>query len=348
MSQTAAQINQEIRDRLNRGSEISETQVYDWMNRAKKRCQLQGAPMDFMLHEQIALMGGGTGICDVPEAQLRFNAESLVLPPSFHTMVSAKIYTGEVFGADEVTLIYGDQHATPLFYYPSTCTAGTGLSTDHVGGEEDLYPLFAADDSSIDEDLDDRGITLTFEDIAATKVKCRLASNIAMPFLPEPVDESGPVIRWDMDAYAENPRRSAVSTAASNAGYALTEWPAKVLTIANYDDYFGVTSGMPDYRFIHMLYYRTLPDYNTRSLESLLAPVPAEDIFTRTGEDLLITGALRLAYRYINDFPNAEKYEGFERQEAREFRRQHRSAQTLANYESLQRVREGTRIVRAY
>lgn len=344
MSQTAAQINQEILDRLNRGTEIGSTTVYHWMNRVKQRAQNQGSPLDFMYHEALALMGSGTGVPN--KAAPMYGSESIVLPPNFHTLQSAKVYTGAVIDYDDALLIYGNSVAPSLFYYPSTCTVDEGLSTDYAG-DNDLYPLFTNDDSSLSDDMVARGVSVTLEDAMASSVDCRIASGSNIPFLTQALDAvTGLVARVDLDNYAENPRRVEATTNMASVGYANGPWSGKVLTLANYEDYFGVESP-PNYRFILLGYYRFLPDYNERSTENLLAPVPTEDIFTRTGEDLLITGALRLAYRYLNQFDQAEKYEIFERQEQNAFRRAHSATQSQAGFDELRRVREGTRIVRA-
>lgn len=348
MSQTAAQINQEIRDRINRGTEISESRVYDWMNRVKHRAQTAGSPLDFMYHEALLLLGGGTGIPGVATAQLRFSSDTVILPPNFHTLRSAKIYTGDVITGDDSGRIYGDTETPSLVTFPSTCTAGDGYSTDHVALEADLYPLFANDDSVFEEEFSDRNVTITTDDMFAESVDCRIVSREAGAFVSDATNTlSAPVVAVGLDSFSENPKRTAQATAMTSEGYAVGPWSGKILTVVNYEAYFGVETGAPNFRAIELGYYRTLPDYNERSWENLTAPIPTEDVFTRTAADLLIKGTMRQAYEYLNQFDQMQVWAGLERVEMLDFRRRHRASQSQAGFDELRRVREGTRVVRA-
>jgi len=348
LSQNAAAINAEILSRLNRSDEITAAQVYHWMNRVKKRVCSSGSPMDFMRRETILLAGSGWG---TPGTFDTFDREYLLLPPNFLSLIKGAVLsaTDVMLTSDEAELIYSSTPGPALFCFPSSTTEGsTGITSDAT--VETLHPCFLADGTFLLTELVDRGFTRISAFITALFAAhddlvgngSRVTHRIEL-FSPqtrrfgEKLD-SDTTIPVAISGYT-NPNVQAITAAmnpGSGVGYASPPWTGKQMEF--YGKYLDVIGTY--YPFIYLAYYGWPPDYNEPNYEYIQAPTVVSDVFTNTGEDLLIFGALSLAYLYLDDDARAIRYKQLAAAEEAQFRKHHAITQ-IESRKQIRRLRQG-------
>lgn len=343
MSMTAEEIKDECAARLDREDDVSDTQLYNWMNRAKRRVQTDGDPLDFMAHKALVVSGSGTG---TPGEDDDHDGSKILLPYNFVSAVRLGVFGLKVTAAD-MNRLFGDVDL-PLYWAPSSGSVGSGVTGDHSGA--DIMPLFTVDTGLLVAELSDRGMDWDFEVGFSAAVKEGLAiSDLAgRAAVPDRKDQRG--VKPDFVFYVDDAGGNISITdteSAIESTHALGAWTSKVLQIdeewsevANFSEGEGVIAQLE--------YYRWLPDYNSPNPETRLGNLATsyvtEDIFTRKHEELLIYGALWQAHEYLDNVREAMRYREMYNEESRRCRSHHLRSQSRS-LRRRQRIKRGAKVI---